>query len=588
MCEWTPPWETSPSRWTSPPRSRARSNAATSCGLSKKAPSAIARLTRWRSWSSTRPEPIVRWPTSEFPIWPGGRPTAAPDAPSVVCGNVAQRPVEHRRVGELDGVPRPGRGAAPAVEDDERYEREDAAARHIEANDSTVEGCAADERAVDVGLRQQLRGVLGLDRAAVEHRTVEQRLDERVRVLRHLGRRRQAGADRPDRLVGEHEAVVRAARLAERLTCARSTASVSPASRSLLASRRRRRSRRRPASSAASARRATSTSVSPKYCRRSECPTIAPRTPSRDEHRRGDLARERALGFPVDVLRERHETGARRSATRPVYGGQTIASTPSTPASALAERQRVRAREHLPVAGDDHAGDSPAGESRRRRAAPCPRAARGSAPPPVETQETRPRARARSTRARSRAPPTTESASRVRGDRLGDGPRPAREARPFEDAHRAVPEDRPARRRSRSREARARLRADVEAEPAVRQVVVAVDGRTRPPRRTPRPRRRRPAARPGNGSGFSARSCSAILPPIEHRVGAAAEVPAARRACPRPSRRRRRARTAARRRRAARRGARARRAAAGRRTPAAAARRLRSTRARGARSRTRR
>src|SRR5438046_89289 len=45
-------------------------------------------------------------------------------------------PVEVRRVGEQDRVPRAGRRAAPAVEDDERYERE-AAAWQIAVNDST-------------------------------------------------------------------------------------------------------------------------------------------------------------------------------------------------------------------------------------------------------------------------------------------------------------------------------------------------------------------------------------------------------------------------------------------------------------------
>ena len=34
----------------------------------------------------TRPAPIVRWPTSELPICPSGRPTARPQAVSCVCG----------------------------------------------------------------------------------------------------------------------------------------------------------------------------------------------------------------------------------------------------------------------------------------------------------------------------------------------------------------------------------------------------------------------------------------------------------------------------------------------------------------------
>ena len=136
MCEWTPPCETRPSRWTSPPRSRARRNAETSASFSKNDPSATARLTRWKSWSSTRPEPIVRWPTSELPIWPGRQADRLAGGGEPRVRVLGPEPVEHRRVGELDRVPRPGRRAAPPVEDDERYERERAAASHIAANES--------------------------------------------------------------------------------------------------------------------------------------------------------------------------------------------------------------------------------------------------------------------------------------------------------------------------------------------------------------------------------------------------------------------------------------------------------------------
>ncbi len=69
------------------------------------------------------------------------------------------QPVEHRRVGELDGVARPRRSDAPAVQDHQRYEREAAAAWHIAANDSTssdapptsapsTEGCAISSAAL--------------------------------------------------------------------------------------------------------------------------------------------------------------------------------------------------------------------------------------------------------------------------------------------------------------------------------------------------------------------------------------------------------------------------------------------------------
>ena len=73
-------------------------------------------------------------PTSELPICPSGRPTASPDAFSVVCGYSRQSRSNTGRRRELDGVARPGRRAAPAVEDDERYEVE--AARQIAAKES--------------------------------------------------------------------------------------------------------------------------------------------------------------------------------------------------------------------------------------------------------------------------------------------------------------------------------------------------------------------------------------------------------------------------------------------------------------------
>ena len=46
------------------------------------------------------------------------------------------QPIERRGVGEVDGVAGPGRRAAPAVENDERYERIRAPARQISVKDS--------------------------------------------------------------------------------------------------------------------------------------------------------------------------------------------------------------------------------------------------------------------------------------------------------------------------------------------------------------------------------------------------------------------------------------------------------------------
>ena len=132
MCEWTPPCETRPSRCTRLPRS----NAARSTGFSKNEPSSIALV---------HAHQILVEP-------PAGADRQVADlAVSHLTGRQARRlaggfdrrvrelapqPVEHRRVGELDGVARARRRAAPAVEDDERYEW-DARARHIAANEST-------------------------------------------------------------------------------------------------------------------------------------------------------------------------------------------------------------------------------------------------------------------------------------------------------------------------------------------------------------------------------------------------------------------------------------------------------------------
>ena len=176
---------------------------------------------------------------------------------------------------------------------------------------------------------------------------------------------------------------------------------------------------------------------------------------------------------------------------------------------------------------------------------------------------------------------------RVRaGDRLGHRLRALREARPLEDAHRPVPEDR-LRRRDLGRERLARLGADVEPEPAVRQRVV---GR--------RPSSRRPASNAGGGDHVARqldREAERVLvaqllghlAADEHGVGLAAEVAQdaelvldLRAAGDEHERPLDLAEQLAR-------AARARAPAAGPRRPAAARRRRRSRRARGGPSRTR-
>ena len=120
-------------------------------------------------------------------------------------------------------LPGPGSAHSPPVEHDEadRGDRQaghertaSTAASMIAANESTSSDAPPTSAAVDVGQGEQLRRVVGLDAAAVEDPRAlgllavavgDQRADERDRVLGLLGRRRQPGADRPDRLVGDRD-----------------------------------------------------------------------------------------------------------------------------------------------------------------------------------------------------------------------------------------------------------------------------------------------------------------------------------------------------------------------------------------------
>ena len=62
---------------------------------------------------------MLRWPTSELPICPCGRPTANSDASIDVCGHVATSRSQLRLPRARDGVVRRRFAAAEAVEDDE-------------------------------------------------------------------------------------------------------------------------------------------------------------------------------------------------------------------------------------------------------------------------------------------------------------------------------------------------------------------------------------------------------------------------------------------------------------------------------------
>ena len=94
-----------------------RSVSAGACSIS---PVAKASLMRGRSCITTRPAPILRWPTSELPICPSGRPTSRPEVRRNACGPLAHSRSKVGRVGLADGVvgraPRasPSRPAPPA------------------------------------------------------------------------------------------------------------------------------------------------------------------------------------------------------------------------------------------------------------------------------------------------------------------------------------------------------------------------------------------------------------------------------------------------------------------------------------------
>ena len=86
---WTPP---GPTRLMSASRrspAAAARQASTRTGFVRNVPSRMAASMRGRSWSTGRPAPRFRCPTSELPIWPSGRPTSRPDAPSVACGQAS-------------------------------------------------------------------------------------------------------------------------------------------------------------------------------------------------------------------------------------------------------------------------------------------------------------------------------------------------------------------------------------------------------------------------------------------------------------------------------------------------------------------
>ena len=241
-----------------------------------------------------------------------------------------------------------------------------------------------------------------------------------------LGRRRLAGADRPDGLVGDDEARASPAANAIASTWSRSTSSVSPASRCSSVSPTHAITSQPGGERGAGAARDHLVGLAEDW-RRSEWPTSVPVTPSSRSIARRDLTGERALVGPV-----------RRSARRPrcplVDRGRR-ARRPAgrrrrrrrRAASNASQKARVSARplEHLPVARDQHRHSPPG--SPRRRGAPCPRAARAT-----RRRRSRPTRRGRRGRLVERADRVAAADDRVAaavGHGLGDGARSRRRTR---------------------------------------------------------------------------------------------------------------------------------------------------------------
>ena len=311
------------------------------------------------------------------------------------------------------------------------------------------------------GCAEQLGGVVGLHRAAVEdpHRLGrrgvaggQQRAHEGERLLRLLGRRGAAGADRPDGLVGDDE-LAAAGRRRSRRGRPRAVRAGRPRSRPRRAGPR---SRRRRGSAAARPR------ARPATLRASAVVGLAEQLPGARSGRgpppstptSASIAAETSpVNAPcvleVHVLGGDADAGAGAALDRDLERGERRAdddvdarrAPPRGGRNASRKSPASRARlVHLPVGGDQR----PCGRSGILSSASTPGSSRPSisssdAPPPVESQSTR-SARPKRASAAAESPPPTTVVARRRRDGLGDGAGAGGERLQLERAHRAVPE----------------------------------------------------------------------------------------------------------------------------------------------------
>ena len=251
----TPPSETRPIRCSADPRPRRQ--ASTSTAFSKNAPDATSSAIRTRSWRTTRPGAEVEVADLGVPQLPVGQADGAAGRRRASCAGSRPRCGRTRacrrarrrcpaRAGR--GPSRRARPARPARSSRRGGDRQEAARprgwRRRPGRRRCPAGRAAPRRSPASCCRRT-----GSARLARRGIRVQQAADEGVHLLRLVRRRRAAGADRPDRLVGDRSRPRSPARVEPGASTWRSsTRLASRPPRARPRSRRRRGSTSRPAS----------------------------------------------------------------------------------------------------------------------------------------------------------------------------------------------------------------------------------------------------------------------------------------------------------------------------------------------------
>ena len=348
----TPPSESSPSRCRAEPR--ARSNAAANAGLCANAPASMSSSIRTRSCRTTRPAPRLRWPTSELPIWPSGRPTARPEAASVVCGKSRHRRSNTGVWARSTALPGPG-GASPQPSSTTRQTGRRSCRRVDDREEAVdVEAGAADQAAVDIGL---LRAARPRCRASCCRRTGSALLAPAPRAPPGCGRarpgpspawrsarcrsptpaRRRSWSPPPARRVSAASAPSWRSSTCS-VAPSRRSASLSPTARITAQAGRMRRGQLLGQSRVGLVEVLAPLGVAEQHAVDAEV----------EQHRRRDLAGERALGRLVHVLGEHSpEPIPRRPSTAAasaVNGTHTATSTPAGSCAGQRGRRTARPR----------------------------------------------------------------------------------------------------------------------------------------------------------------------------------------------------------------------------------------------------